>query len=189
MNGNRATLVHRFLHGITRFVPTFIYALLALAIAAWMAMLAVHVAALIGVVHPFERFLKVLVPGMFVFFVPAILVMNWLTRDFKQKELWRAALRGCPRWMRLAIWIIFAYAWIGFFGFTFLYGGARESHVNNIRGLSAILLTFYSIPVAILYSATRFRRFDESRRCLNGHRIGPLAKFCEECGGPAALPR
>lgn len=152
-------------------------------------MLAVHIAALIGIVHRFERFLKVLVPGVFVLFVPTIFVMNWLTRDFKQKELWHAALRGCPRWMHLAFWVIVVYAWVGFFAFPFLYGGARGSHANNFRGVSAVLLIFYSIPVAVLYSATQFRRFDESRRCLNGHRIGPLAKFCEECGARAAPSR
>lgn len=43
---------------------------------------------------------------------------------------------------------------------------------------------FYPIPLAVMYSATRVERFDESRRCLNGHRVSPLAKSCEECGAP-----
>lgn len=170
-------------------MPALIYSFLALAITGWMAMLAVHIAALIGVVRPFERLLKFLVPVMFIFFVPTTFVMTWLTRDFKQKDLWRAALRGCPRWMHLVFWAIFVYAWVGVFAFPSLYGGATGSHANNVRRASAVLLIFYSIPVAILYSATQFRRFDESRRCLNGHRIGPLAKFCEECGARAAQSR
>src|SRR5437870_7027920 len=35
--------------------------------------------------------------GIFVVWLPTVLLLNTLTRDFKQKDLWKAALRGCPR--------------------------------------------------------------------------------------------
>lgn len=61
-----------------------------------------------------------------------------------------------------------------------------DSAANKARSMSATLLIFYMIPLAVMYSATHVQRFDESRRCLNGHRVSPLAKFCEECGAPVA---
>jgi hypothetical protein len=42
---------------------------------------------------------RFLFPGIFVVCLPTILFVNWLTRDFKQRDLWKAALRGCPTWM------------------------------------------------------------------------------------------
>jgi hypothetical protein len=56
-----------------------------------------------------------------------------------------------------------------------------DSAANKASGALSV---FYLIPLAVMYSATHVERFDESRRCLNGHRVSPLAKFCEECGGP-----
>lgn len=73
-----------------------IYPFLALAIVGSVATLAIHVASLFGFTYPFEHFLKFLGPAVFIVFLPTIFVMNQLTREFKQKDIWRAALRGCP---------------------------------------------------------------------------------------------
>lgn len=161
-----------------------IYPLLALAIVGSVAMLVIHVVSLFGITYPFEHFVKFLGPAVFIVLLPTIFVMNQLTREFKQKDHWRAALRGCPQWMRRTVCIIFGYAWIGFFVLPFLYGGGMNSLPNTARVMSAGLLTFYLTPTAVLYSATQVSRSDEGRRCLNGHRISPLAKYCEECGAP-----
>jgi hypothetical protein len=163
------------------------YPFLALAVAGFVAVLAIHVASLFGVTYLWH-FLRFLFPGIFVVFLPTIFVMNRLTRDFKQKDIWRAALRGCPQWMRRAVWAIIGYAWVGFFVLPLLFGGGMESAANKARSMSGALLIFYLIPAAVLYSATQVQRLDESRRCLNGHRVSPLAKFCEECGAPVAPP-
>lgn len=163
-----------------------IYPVFALAAVGFVAMLVVHVASLFGNTYLFERTLAVLGPGVFVVFLPTIFVMNRLTRDFKQKDLWRAALRGCPRWMYRTVWGIFLYCWAGFFVLPFLYGGGMDLAANKVRAGSGVFLVFYLIPLAVMYSATHVERFDESRRCLNGHRVSPLAKFCEECGAPVA---
>ncbi len=160
----------------------------ALAAVGFMAMLVVHVASLFGNTYLFSHIFEVLVPGVFVVFLPTIFVMNSMTRDFKQKDIWRAALRGCPQWMRWAVWGIFGYCWAGFFVLPFVYGGGMESAANKARSLSATLLIFYLIPAAVSYSATHLEQFDENRRCVNGHRLSPLAKFCEECGAPVAQP-
>jgi hypothetical protein len=165
-----------------------VYPFLVLSSVGFAAMLVIHVASLLGITAPFEHLLTYLAPGVFVVFLPAILAMNQLTRDSKQKDIWRAALRGCSQWMYRAVWVIFGYAWVGFFALPFLYGGGMDSEANKARMLSGTLLVFYMIPFAVLYSWTQARHFDESRRCLNGHRVSPLAKFCEECGAPVAPP-
>lgn len=145
---------------------------------------AIHVAALFGITYPFENFLKLLGPGVFVVFVPMILMANRLTRDFKQKDFWRAALRGCPPWIRRTVYVVFGYAWVGFFALPFLYGGGMDLLANKARVMSAVLLSFYVISAAVLYSATQVKRSDESKRCINGHEMSPLAKYCPECGAP-----
>jgi apolipoprotein N-acyltransferase len=160
------------------------YPFLALATAGFIAMLWLHVASLFGAVYLVKRSLSVLVPGLFVAFVPTVFVMYPLTRDARQSDLWRAALRGCPRWMRGFVWAIFGYSWGGFFVLPFLFGGGMEA--NGMRVISAGLLAFYLIPVAVLYSAMQVRRSGESTGCVNGHRVSPFAKFCEECGAPVA---
>lgn len=165
-----------------------VYPFLGLSAIGFALMLMVHVASLFGVTAPFAHGLSYLAPGVFIVFLPTVLVMTRLTRDFKQKDIWRAALRGCPQWMRRAVWVVFGYVWVGFFALPLLYGGGSDSEANKVRTLSGTLLIFYLIPVAVLYSATQVQRFDESRRCFNGHPVSPLAKFCEDCGAPVSPP-
>jgi hypothetical protein len=160
-----------------------LYASLALAAAGFVAVLAIHLSALLGATYLFKHFLKFLVPGIFVLFIPMAFVMNRLTRDVKNRDMWRAALRGCPRWMRAAEWTIFGYVWIGF---LVLHVGGTDSEINNARSLSAVVLVFYLIPLSVFYSATQLPRFGATERCINGHRVSPFAKFCEQCGAPVA---
>jgi len=64
-----------------------IYAFLALATAGFIAMLAVHLASIFGVTYPLDHTIKFLGPGVFIVFLPTVLVMTRLTRDFKQKDI------------------------------------------------------------------------------------------------------
>ena len=126
---------------------------------------------------------SILFPGIFVVWVPTVLFMNGLTRDFKQRDLWKAALRGCPEWMKTALWILQGYVFFAAFVLPFLRGSNPAAYPGSFVIFPA---AFYSISLCAMYSVLHVDRFDESRYCLNGHRISPLAKFCEECGAPAA---
>jgi hypothetical protein len=163
---------------------TWIYPFLVLALTGFTAILGMHIASLFGVVYPFDHSIKFLFPILFVLWLLTIFVMNRLCRDFKQKDVWRAALRGCPTWWRRAVWVLFGDSWIGFFVLPLIYGGGMSSRANGARIGSAVLMTFYFIAASVLYSATHAEKFDDSRRCLNGHHVSPLAKYCEECGAP-----
>ncbi|MES2222059.1 MAG: hypothetical protein V4587_13975 [Acidobacteriota bacterium] len=164
-----------------------IYPFLVLAVVGFVAALGVHLAALCGVTGPLQFSLKLIFPILFVVWVATILASQRLTREFKQKDLWRAALRGCPKLLQRALWILFGYAWIGSFTFHWLFGGGMDSPANAARSMSAILLAFYAIAACVLYSATQASKLDETSRCLNGHRISPLAMYCEKCGAPAKI--
>jgi hypothetical protein len=81
--------------------------------------------------------------------------------------------------MYRTVWGLFLYCWAG----AFVFGG-MDSPANKARSMSAGLLIFYLIPLAVMYSATNASRFDENRRCQNGHRVSQIASFCEDCGAP-----
>lgn len=146
----------------------------------------VHLCALLGINIPFAKEAWGLHGGIFIVWLPAVIVAQRLSKDFKQKDLWKAALRGCPTWMQYITYFFFGYAILNFALFML---GATASHagkneLNELRGFSGHWMAFYSAAMAILYSATHYENFDETRKCLNGHSVSPLAKFCEECGAP-----
>ena len=145
--------------------------------------LLIHMAALLRV--PFEHYNKVffLAVGVFIVWLPTILVATRLTKDFKQKDFLKAALRGCPVWLKYFVYVMFGYA-----AFNFIYmiisGDPSENPTTTARFISGHLLIFYSAALATLYSAIQVDKFDTARRCMNGHPVSPSAKFCEECGAP-----
>jgi hypothetical protein len=124
----------------------------------------------------------VLFIGIFVVWFPTVILMNQLTKDFKQKDVWKAALRGCPPWMKTGMWVLVGCVFVLFF----LSNIRVHSPENSSFVFVLFPITFYSISFCAMYSLIHVEEFDNSRRCLNGHRISPLAKFCEECGAPAA---
>jgi hypothetical protein len=167
-------------------MKTLIRILLVVALVGLLCAAVIHISTLAGTTALFGNSLRFLGPTLFVVWVPAILVMNRLTRDFKQRDLWRAALRGCPVWMRRTVWAISGYCWAGFFVLPLLFGGGMDSDANKARSMSGALIPFYLIAAAVHYSALNVDRQDGPARCLNGHTVEPLAKFCSECGAPVS---
>lgn len=149
--------------------------------------LIVHVCALLGIASPLGELAWLLHAGILVVWLPAVLVIQPLTREFKQKDLWRAALRGCPRWMRVMTYGFFGYALINFVVFLLMTsgrGGAYRDASGHLSRFSGHWMAFYSAALAIFYSARHAEEHDRLRRCLAGHPVSPLAKYCEECGQP-----
>ena len=162
---------------------TLIYFVLGLAAAGFLALLTIHIAALAGITAP-SVILKVIVPGLFVVWVPTILVLNRSTKEFKNNDYWRAALRACPKWMRIAFSVITVYGFVGTFLVPLLLGENVDAYGGSAKGMSGFMMAFYAITVCVLYSATRVEEFDRNRRCPNGHHVSPIARFCEDCGSP-----
>jgi hypothetical protein len=153
----------------------------------------VHVSALLGTPSPLGEIAWGLHIGIFIVWLPAVIVAMSLVKDFKQKDYWKAALRGCPKWMKNLTYFFFGYAILNFALFIILEivsGNSKESRSgtppNVFRGFSGHWMVFYCAAMAILYSAIHVKEHDDARRCLNGHLVSPSAKFCEECGSKIA---
>ena len=145
-----------------------------------------HLAALCGLPAPLGDYSWLLGAGLFAVWLPMIIVARPLTEDCKSKDFWKAALRGCPPWMKYMLYGLMGYALISFF-FTANSDPARTPSATGRAvppGLFGFLTAFYSVAFALFYSALHVSDRDAARRCLNGHAVGPLAQFCEQCGQP-----
>jgi hypothetical protein len=151
--------------------------------------LIVHVCALLGIVRPFGAMPFVLGVGVFVVCFPAVLVANHLAKDFKKNDFWRAALRGCPRWMQKMAYGFGAYAvlnWVIMMA-DVVAGAPVQRALGRpwlLQSYSAMFMAAYSFGLAALYSGVVCSRRDPARRCPNGHPVPPSAVFCEQCGEP-----
>jgi hypothetical protein len=63
----------------------------------------VHASAVIGVTSPLGSGAWALHGGIFVVWLPAVVVVHRSTQESKQRDSWKVALRGCPEWMRRLI--------------------------------------------------------------------------------------
>jgi hypothetical protein len=153
-----------------------------LAIAGFCASVLVHVLAILGLPSPFGSGTWLLHVGIFVIWIPTVLVAQRLTKNAKQSELWKVMLRGCPAWMRIAVYGLFAYSFLNF-AFFVVQGAAQSKNVPDVleyRGFSGHWMLFYFVGATTLYSASRLGLGQQ--RCPNGHEVSPLASFCDRCG-------
>jgi hypothetical protein len=151
-----------------------------IAVAGFAASVVVHLCSLVGVEQPFGRAAWGLHVGIFVVWLPAILVSQKLTKGARQAEFWKAVLRGCPAWTRRALYVLFAYTFVNFFvGIA----AGHQSDADNLRIFSGHWMLFYGAGAAMLYSAHRLGP-PGVPRCPLGHEVSPFAKFCDECGAP-----
>jgi len=143
-----------------------------------------HGCALLGLPQPLGGAAWGLHVGIFVVWLPVVLVSTQLTRDYKRKDFWKAVLRGCPKWMRWMTYAFFIYAIINFFTFVTAAPAAPQAPTPAVvfRGFSGHWMAFYFAAIAVLYSAVVVARRDPARRCPNGHPVCPSADFCEKCG-------
>ena len=135
-----------------------------------------------GSYRPLKSGPPVLFIGIFVVWLPTVVLMNTLTRDFKQKDLWKAALRGCPRGMRIGLWVLVG----AVMAVTFLPVVLGRNSAPSEGGFTLFPIVFYAVSFCTMYSIIHVDELDAGRRCLNGHAMSPAAKFCEECGAPVA---
>jgi hypothetical protein len=146
----------------------------------------VHISALCGIDlamgHSF-----ILHFGIFIVWIPTVLVATQTTLNCKRRDFWKAALRGCPEWMKKITYGFSIYAFFNFAIFLYLLSGKPPEDVANsveLRGFSGHWMAFYSAALAVLYSAINIKDLDANKKCLNGHTVSPLARHCEQCGAP-----
>lgn len=149
-----------------------------IAAAGFVASAIVHVSSLLGLSQPFGHFAWGLHIGIFVVWLPAVLVAQRLSKGAKQTDFWKAVLRGCPPWMKRFLYVLVPYIFINFFVGIAL---GPKTEADNFRIFSGHWMFFYFAGMAMLYSADQLGSL-EPRTCPHGHEVSPFAKFCEECG-------
>jgi len=125
--------------------------------------------------------------GVFVVFIPAVLVQQRLSTGLNPQDRWKASLRGCPPWVPRALQVLGVYALLNFFRFLWVTHGRAPSPggppPDVLWGFSGHWMIFYAAAWAMLYSGERVMGMEEGeRRCPNGHPVSPSVRYCEQCG-------
>lgn len=158
---------------------------LGLSIFGLIASIVVHLLAIINAPIPFEKNTWLLHMGIFIVWLPTIIMGNQTTGNFPRKDFWESSLRGAPRWVKPIITIFGAYTLINFLIFIILTFNIDPKNVPEsvkLRGFSGHWMLFYSAASAILYSEIRLTSSTKKNTCPNGHKVSPTASFCETCG-------
>lgn len=146
---------------------------------------AAHVLALTGIVPLDGRIVMLLHIGIFVVWIPTVLVVNRATKGANRKDFWKIALSGCPSWMRYAVYGLFCYAALNFLIFisSTMHGPrSKEITAETIRGFSGHWMIFYAAAFATLYSAIWRPQMLRDRKCPNGHTVAVSDGYCPTCG-------
>jgi hypothetical protein len=166
-------------------VKTVIYPFLLLSALGFVLSLVSHIAAVLGRQGPLGESSWLLHVGIFVVWIPTVLISQRITRNANQRDFWKVAFRGAPTWMRYSFYGVGIYAVANFL--LFIATDSSHQHTSGagmppsvVRGFSGHWLAFYGAAFVILYSAAHITNWNPT--CPNGHKISPLANFCEECG-------
>lgn len=149
--------------------------------------LIVHFAALFGMPLTLPFNAMSLHMGVFVVWIPTLIVAYSATRDVPRRDQWRAMLRGCPDWLHYLTYGFFGYAILNFFLFVIGLPDVApttigETPSNIVLGFSGHWMVFYCMAFATLYGATQRETLGLIRRCPQWHQVSLSAKYCERCG-------
>jgi hypothetical protein len=149
--------------------------------------LAVHLLSFFGLQLGGTTLFGALHIGIFPLWFAVVLISKKLTGGARRRDYWKAALSGCPAWMRYATYGFFIYALVNFILFAAVAptgrqigGGAPPSSVWH--GFSGHWMAFYAAGLAVLTAAYRRGLSNLEQKCPNGHVIGFADKFCATCG-------
>lgn len=140
-----------------------------------------HVCALLGWPIPGGHWAWTLHLGIFVVWLPTVLVGKRMTGNTRRSDFWKIVLAGCPDWARYALYGLFAYTVLNFIiGISARPG--QEDSAAGIRIFSGHWMLFYGAAMATLYSAVARPELLLPRTCFLGHRVSLLDENCPVCG-------
>jgi len=146
--------------------------------------LTAHIASMSGKSIPSAMHVMSLHVGIFIVWLPAVLVVTKMTGSANRRDLWKIALSGCPIWMRRTVYALFGYTALNFLLFLMRTDNQRsgeEASPSVVWGFSGHWLLFYGIAFAVFYSAIHAPKLLEKRFCPEGHPASPLDQFCPKC--------
>ena len=116
-----------------------------------------HTAALRGTEGPLGAYTPLLHAGLFVVWIPAVLVSRrrvWRNRTGENG--WQVVFRGCPAWLKYMTYILLGYAVVNLLLFMSTVPKPSVAETRPARQLdllSGCWMAFYSMALAMLYSA------------------------------------
>ena len=185
-----ASDLFRSANSVPDWIRPFLWFFICLSAIGLLVSLWIHLGAVMGRRVAPEAFLWVLGVGIFIVWLPAVLVAQRLVGATNRKDFWKVVLKGSPDWVRYMLYAFFAYAFVNFLFFMTKAptgGGGANPPAVVWRGFSGHWMAFYSAALAILYSAARTE--DRSLHCANGHVASSNAIYCTRCGQPVLRVR
>ncbi len=148
---------------------------------------AAHAMSIAGIQIPGGGLVWALHMGIFVVWIPAVLVSLRSTRHASRKDYWKVVLAGRPVWMRRGLYVLFGYAVLNFVIFLATTANLPKSHGGGalpsvVRGFSGHWMAFYAAAFAVLYSRVHAPDIYRERKCPQGHVVSPMTGYCPECG-------
>jgi len=137
-------------------VRNWVLPFLLLAVAGLILSVLTHLASWFGSTWPLGQQAILLHFGVFVVFFPAGIAAGGFGP--RRHDFWKTALRGCPAWMRTAVYGFFGYAVVNFAWFLFStihHGNSGHGPITPemLRGFSGHWMAFYAMSAGVLYSA------------------------------------
>jgi hypothetical protein len=153
--------------------------------------LTVHILSFFGIALGGTTLFFALHIGIFPLWIPVVFIGRKMAGDgMRRGDFWKAALSGCPLWMRYMTYGFFAYAVANFVLFMFYAPVGQKNGANVpatvVHGFSGHWMAFYSAGLAILTTAYRRGLSNLQRTCPFGHDVGWSDRFCPTCG--ASIP-
>lgn len=133
-----------------------------LALAGFSVSVTSHFLAITGMVEVFPSSVMLLHGGVFIVFLPAVIVGNRVAKGIPRKDVWKVMLADSPAWLRRVFWSVFIYAILNFITFIFTARTGKGSPLGvdaaMVRGFSGHWMVFYLAAFVILYSEERRKR-------------------------------
>jgi hypothetical protein len=154
-----------------------LYPLGVMAAAGFLLSLAAHLLAITGTEVPGGGKVWALHLGIFVVWLPVVLISRRKPQRGQCKDHWKAVMSACPVWMSRGLKLLFAYALVNFMLFFVGTIGQPKPHGAAppavIRGFSGHWMVFYGAAFITFYSAIK---------AAHGERRGSARKSQSELG-------
>lgn len=137
-----------------RFNPL-VYVTAGLALAGFLLSVISYVAAIRNGQGPLGDRAWILHFGALLVLIPAAFAAYRLQAGCDRNQRWNAVLRGCPVWMKYALYLVLAYAIVNFAVFFF---NPSKNPGAAVRGFAGHWMACYAAALTVLYSDVKVSR-------------------------------
>ena len=153
--------------------------------------LIVHVLSWFGIELGGTKLFFALHIGIFPLWIPVVFIGRQMVGSgMRRGDFWKAALSGCPLWMKYMTYGFFGYAIFNFALFAMNAPTGPKLGVDVpatvVHGFSGHWMAFYSAGLAVLTTAYRRGLSNLARKCPFGHDVSWDDRFCPTCGAAVA---